>query len=318
MAGGPSTPALAAAVASAGGFGFVAGGYLRADALYAAIEATGQLTAAPFGVNLFVPGAAAAPAPVTRYAERLRDEAARLGVALGEPRWDDDGYAAKLEVVLTRRPNLVSFTFGCPSGTDVGRLHEAGCRVAVTVTSAAEAMTAQSADADLLIVQGTEAGGHQGQFVDDAPNTTPLLRALAAVRAVTGLPVIAAGGIGSPADVRAALDAGALAVQVGTALLCTPEAGTSPVHRQALTQQRFADTVLTRAYSGRHGRGLRNRFADFEAPAAYPEIHHLTAPLRAAARAAGDDSVPNLWAGTGWRSIIEAPAAEVVRLLAGA
>lgn len=317
MAGGPSTPALAAAVASAGGLGFVAGGYLAPGALRSAIADTQALTSAPLGVNLFLPSSPADPAAVGAYARRLQPEADRLGVALGEPRWDDDGYPAKLAVVVAAAPHLVSFTFGCPPAADVAQLHRAGCQVAVTVTSAAEARQAEAAGTDLLIVQGTEAGGHQGQFADDAPNRTLLLDALAAVRAVSALPMIAAGGVMTDADLRRATAAGAIAVQVGTALLCTPEAGTSAVHRRALLERRYPDTVLTRAYSGRHGRGLRNRFAGFDAPAAYPEVHRLTRPLRAAAAAAGDDSVPNLWAGTGWASVQDAPAAAVVRAIAG-
>jgi nitronate monooxygenase len=317
MAGGPSTPALSAAVASAGGFAFVAGGYLGPDALRSAISDTQALTAAPLGVNLFLPSAPGDPAAVTAYARRLQPEADRFGVALGEPDWDDDGYPAKLAVVVEVAPYLVSFTFGCPPAADVAELHRAGSQVAVTVTSADEARLAEAAGADLLIVQGTEAGGHQGQFADDAPNRTPLLDALAAVGAASSVPMIAAGGVMTSADLRGVLAAGAIAAQLGTALLCTPEAGTSAVHRRALLERRYADTVLTRAYSGRHGRGLRNRFADFDAPAAYPEVHRLTRPLRAAAAAAGDDSVPNLWAGTGWASVQDAPAAEVVRAIAG-
>jgi len=317
MAGGPSTPALAAAVASAGGFGFVAGGYLGPDALRSALDATRALTAAPLGVNLFLPSTPGDPEAVRGYARRLQPEADRFGVALGEPDWDDDGYPAKLAVTVAAAPYLVSFTFGCPSAADVAELHRAGSQVAVTVTSAAEANLAEAAGADLLIVQGTEAGGHQGQYVDDAPNRTPLLDALAAVRAASSVPMIAAGGVMTSADLSSALAAGAIAAQLGTALLCTPEAGTSAVHRRALLERRYPDTVLTRAYSGRHGRGLRNRFADFDAPAAYPEVHRLTRPLRAAAAAAGDDSVPNLWAGTGWASVQDAPAAEVVRAIAG-
>jgi nitronate monooxygenase len=167
------------------------------------------------------------------------------------------------------------------------------------------------------VVQGAEAGGHQGVLDPDQPNRTPLHEALALVGPV-GLPMVAAGGIMSGADVRAALDAGAAAAQVGTALLCTPEAGTSAPYRQAILDRRYADTVVTRAFSGRWARGLANRFAveHPDAPGGYPQVHHLTRPLRAAATAAGDSDTPNLWAGTGWREVRAAPTAEVVRRLA--
>jgi nitronate monooxygenase len=305
MAGGPSTPELAAAVNAAGGFGYVAAGYLSPAALRDALDKTRALTADPIGVNLFVPSRDDADRDaVAAYARRLTAEAERFGVVPGEPRWDDDAYAAKLELVASAGVHTVSFTFGCPSADDVRRLHAAQVRVAVTVTSADEAHEAATADADTLIVQGTEAGGHQGGFGNEEPNRTPLLEALAAV--------------GDRVDAAAALEAGASAVQLGTALLCTPEAATSTPHRRALLDRRYADTWITRAFSGRWARGLANRFAleHPDAPRGYPQIHHLTRPLRAAATRAGDPDVPNLWAGTGWRAVTAEPAAAVINRIA--
>ncbi|MGA3147341.1 MAG: nitronate monooxygenase [Acidimicrobiales bacterium] len=316
MAGGPSTPELTAAVAAAGGYGFVAGGYLSADGLRQAISATRALTDAPFGVNLFVPSTPGQPGEVARYAHELAPDADRLGVELGDPRWEDDDYGAKLDVVASAGIHLASFTFGCPSAETVDRLHHAGCLVAVTVTSVPEAEAAAAVGADVLAVQGTEAGGHQGAFLDLEPATRPLLSLLSEIRAVTDLPLIGSGGIMSGADAAAALGAGAAAVQIGTALLCTPEAGTSPPYRRALRDGRYTDTILTRAFSGRFARGLANEFAldhDGRAPRAYPEVHHLTRPLRAAAMRAGDAGVLNLWAGTGWRALTGEPAGAVVR-----
>jgi nitronate monooxygenase len=319
LAGGPSTPALTAAVSRAGGYGFVAAGYLSAEELRDAIATTRTLTGAPFGVNLFVPSAPGDPAEVAAYADTLRPEAERLGVALGEPRWDDDAYGAKLEVVESARVHLVSFTFGRPTSEAVDRLHRAGIGVAVTVTSARESELAAEVGTDVLVVQGTEAGGHQASFALLEANERPLLSALAEVREASELPVIAAGGVMTGRDAAAALAAGAIAVQLGTALLCSPEAGTSTPYRESLLEVRYPGTMITRAFSGRFGRGLANRFArehDAQAPQAYPEVHHLTRPLRAAAIRAGDTSVPNLWAGTGWRRLTIAPAATIVARIA--
>jgi len=322
MAGGPSNPELAAAVAGAGGYGFVAAGYLTADALRDAITATRALTAAPFGVNLFVPSSPGDPGAVAKYAERLAPEAERLGVALGEPRWEDDAYDAKLEVVEASRVSLASFTFGAPTVELVDRLHRSDVAVAVTVTSAIEAQLAADVGADLLIAQGTEAGGHQGSFVDLAKNERPLLSLLGEIRETTDVPIVGTGGIMTGAHLAEVLNAGAVAAQLGTALLCASEAGTSAPYRRALLERQYADTIVTRAYSGRFARGLANRFAlehDGNAPQAYPEVHHLTRPLRAAATAAGDASVPNLWAGTRWQQVTMAPAAAIVtRIAAGA
>lgn len=321
MAGGPSTPELAAAVNAAGGFGYVAAGYLTPDALSAALARTRELTSDPVGVNIFVPGPRDADeTAIAAYAGTLRGEADRLGVQLGAPRWEDDGYPAKLELIASAGVHTASFTFGCPAPEIVQRLHRAGVHVAVTVTSADEAASAATAGADSLVVQGTEAGGHQGSFDGRAPNHTPLHEALRAARAVVDLPLVAAGGIMSAADAQAALDAGASGVQLGTALLCTDEAATSEPYRRALLERRYADTVITRAFSGRWARGLANRFAleHTDAPPGYPQIHHLTRPLRAAATRAGDPDVPNLWAGTGWRQVRAEPAAAAVRRVAAA
>ncbi|HZC70316.1 MAG TPA: nitronate monooxygenase [Jatrophihabitans sp.] len=319
MAGGPSTPELAAAVNAAGGFGFVAAGYLTPDTLRAVLDRTRELTSDPIGVNVFVPTPPNADdAAIAEYARTLAGEAARLDVALGNPRWEDDGYAAKLALIAASGVHTASFTFGCPAADDAQRLHRAGVRVAVTVTSPEEAEQAAAAGADALIVQGTEAGGHQGVFADDEANHTPLRGALAAIGDVVDLPLIAAGAIMTAADAAAALAHRASAVQIGTALLCTPEAATSAPHRRALLERRYPDTVITRAFSGRWARGLANRFVQEhqDAPRGYPQIHHLTRPLRAAAAARGDADVPNLWAGTGWPAVPTDPAGEVVARIA--
>jgi nitronate monooxygenase len=316
MAGGPSTPQLTAAVVNAGGYGFVAAGYLSADGLHRTIAETQLLTDKSFGVNLFVPSMAGDPVEIRRYAKLLEHEAVELGVSLGDPRWEDDAFQAKLDVVEAVHSHLVSFTFGCPTSEIVDRLHRGGSQVGVTVTSATEARVAVAAGADVLIVQGTEAGGHQGTFLDLAPNTRPLHSLLIEIRQITDVALFASGGIMSGADATAALEAGAMAVQIGTALLCAPEAGTSSPYRQALLDGRYPATIVTRAFSGRYARGLANEFAvrhDGQAPNAYPEVHHLTRPLRVAATRADDASIPNLWAGTGWRRLTNEPAKSVVQ-----
>jgi nitronate monooxygenase len=318
MAGGPSTPELTAAVTAAGGFGFVAAGYLSADTLREQLDRTRMLTGDPIGVNVFVPGTPDSDDAIAAYAARLAPEAARFGVELGQPRWEDDAYPAKLDLLARAGVHTVSFTFGCPSPDDVRSLRRSDVRVAVTVTEADEAQLAAAAGADLLVVQGTEAGGHQGTF-DVAPaNRVPLLDALRDIRNRVDLPLIATGGIMSSTDAAAAMNAGASAVQIGTALLCTPEAATSAPYRAALLEHRYSDTVITRAFTGRWARGLANRFAleHGDAPSGYPQIHHVTRPLRAAATKAGDPDVPNLWAGTGWRAVRSEPAGTVIERIA--
>lgn len=318
LAGGPSTPALTAAVSEAGGLGFLAGGYKTARSLAGDIESVRALTRRPFGVNLLFPVRRQIDeAAVAGYRDRLSEEAARYGAVLAEPRWTDDDWHAKLDLVGRERPAVVSFTFGCPDREMVGELRAGGGSVWCTVTSPAEAALAASAGVDALILQGGEAGGHQGSFHDHSDDPLPLLTLLQLVRRKTGLPLVAAGGIATSQGIAAVLAAGASAAQLGTALLLTPEAGTSEPHRQALRGGR--PTRLTRAFTGRRARGIVNRFMLEHAdatPSAYPEIHHMTAPIRAAARERGDGEAINLWAGQAYPLAEETPAFELVQRLA--
>lgn len=325
MAGGPSSPALIAAVGAAGGLGLVPGGYLSAAAFAERLVAVGAATDAPWGVNLFLPGPpTATPDAVAAHAEALRPWAAARGVELGEPRWEDDAIDAKVEIVLAHRPAAVTFAFGCPAPELVGRLRErTGAVVLATVTTPDEAAEATAAGVDGLVVQGSEAGGHRGSFADDPSQPgggelVPLLPLLAGVRRVSPLPLVAAGGLMTGADVAGVLGAGATAAQLGTAFLCTPEAGTSQTHRRALLERRYAGTTVTRGFTGRPARGLANPLALAfpDAPAAYPEVHHLTRPLRAAAAAQGDPDAVHLWAGEGWRAVTEEAAGELVARIA--
>src|SRR4030088_3800438 len=135
MAGGPSTPELAIAVCEAGGLGFLAAGYKRAETVADEITAVRRGTARPFGVNVFVPTPEpAAPAAVARYVEELAAEAPALGMEPGEPRFEDDDWARKLDLMCRERVPVVSFTFGCPAPETVDRLHESEIAVWVTVT----------------------------------------------------------------------------------------------------------------------------------------------------------------------------------------
>jgi nitronate monooxygenase len=320
MAGGQTTPALAAAVSAAGGLGFLAAGYKTAAALADDIAAARRLTDRPLGVNLFLPQ----PRDVDEraleaYADRLRPEAERYGVELGEPRWGDDDWDAKVELLLRDPPAVVSTAFGCPAPELVGSLRAAGAAVWCTVTTPAEATIAADAGVDALVVQGAEAGAHRSSFVDGDEEPLGLLDLLELVRAETPLPLVAAGGIGDAAGVEAVLAAGARAAQIGTGFLLADEAGTSTPHRAALTAG--GATTFTRAFTGRRARGLVNRFVrehSAHAPSAYPHVNNLTAPIRAAARAAGDADALALWAGTSHRLARAAPAADLVRRFARA
>ncbi|WP_433787738.1 nitronate monooxygenase [Actinomycetospora sp. CA-101289] len=327
MAGGPSTPALVAAAGGAGGMGFLAGGYLSAEALAAQIDDLAARSGRPYGVNLFLPGPPdpdppAREAAVAAYAARLTPEAVRYGVELGAPRADDDAVDEKIAVLARHRPAVVSVTFALPSAARYAALRETGAALVATVTSVDEALAAQEQGFDGLWVQGAEAGGHRGVHHDaggDAEEgAVPLAELLPIVRATTDLPLVAAGGLMDGADVARVVAAGAVAAGLGTAFLCCPEAGTSATHRAALQADRARETVVTRAFTGRPARALANRFTaaySADAPPCYPELHHLTRPVRAAASGAGDPEALHLWAGTGHRRATGEPAGELVARL---
>ncbi len=337
MAGGTSTPAFVEAVHRAGGLGFLAAGYKSVGAMQAEIRSVRE-SGARFGMNVFVPDpaqlrpSAAMLAELEDYRLELLADARRYGVELPPLRVDDDDeWQGKIDALLAEPVELVSFAFGLP-GVDVARaLQRAGSVVLATVTCAAEAVQAAEQGVDALVVQHTSAGAHSAAFLPTSGTQlggTPLGRTtagttaelLAEVRSAVDLPLVAAGGIMDAAGLDAVLRAGAAAAQTGTAFFRTDESGARQLHKDALTDPHFTRTRLTRAFTGRQARALENEFVRDhpEAPKAYPAIHHLTAPLRAAAAAAGDAERLNLWAGTGWRQAQAGPVAAVVHgLLAG-
>jgi nitronate monooxygenase len=316
MAGAPSTPQLAAAASNAGGLGMLAGGLLSPDVLAESMDAARGLTSAPLGVNLFVPQpSAGTERQYGEYAKALAPEAQRYGVRIGTPRDDDDGWAAKLAVVSDMRPAVVSFTFGLPSEQTCSRLHSRGIVLFASVTTVAEATMAVARGVDALIVQGPAAGGHRATFDPAAPPCdTPLLQLLNAICVGADVPVVASGGLASADDVARVLAAGAVAAQLGTAFLLADEAGTHPTHRAALRDAAFPDTVVTRAFTGRYARALRNGFVDRydkQAPFGFPQIGYMTAPLQSAAGEADDPHGMALWAGTHFRQARIGSVAEI-------
>jgi nitronate monooxygenase len=318
MAGGPSTPELAAAVTNGGGLGFIAAGMVSAEDLADAIMAAKKLTGGALGVNLFVPQRPAATTErLDAFASALAPEAQHYGVVLGEPRHDDDEWAAKLEVVCDLRPEVVSFTFGAPSDDLCRRLAGVGALSVATVTTVGEAVIALSSGVDALVAQGPAAGGHRATFdALVAPPRDPLDDLVTALKVCFDCPVVAAGGIGTPRDVARMRDAGATAVQVGTALLLADEAGTNPTHRAALCDPQFTHTTMTRAFTGRYARALHNRFIDqHEADAifGFPEVAMVTAPIQAAAVKLGDPHGAAMWAGAAFHHVKPGSAVDLVR-----
>lgn len=318
MAGGPGTPALAAAASEGGAFPFLAGAYLSPDRLRGDIAALRSATQQPFGVNIFAPSPdlPGLGAEAARYGDLLRPWAADAGIELGRPRWDDDAFDAKVDLLVEAAPAVASFAFAWPPAAVVDRLQAAEVEVWVTVNEPAEVEWAQELGVDGLVAQGWEAGGHRGGPVDTGGRQPPLRELLDDLAARTSLPVIGAGGVMTGSDVAAVLETGAVAAAVGTAFLTCPEAGTADVHRHALTHR--SGTTVTRAFTGRSARALTTTWVELfseAAPAAYPHVHHVTAPLRAHGKATGEAELVHLWAGTGHAQVRALPAADLVRAL---
>jgi nitronate monooxygenase len=281
------------------------------------LQHTRALTEGLIGANLFAPGAG--PVDASSYepfVSKLSTWARERELPVGDPRYSDDDWQAKLKLLLAEPVPVVSFTFGCPDSGVTHALQRQGSEVWVTVTSPDEADQAVEAGADALVVQGSEAGGHRASFADRADLPLyALLPLLSLVASRTSLPLVASGGIATGAALAAVLAAGARAAQIGTAFMLCPEAGTSDVHRQAL--KTASDTELTRAFTGRLARGIRNQFMaeHANAPIAYPELHYVTAPLRRRGREDGNPELVNLWAGEAHSLAREVPARDVVRTL---
>lgn len=245
MAGGPSTPALAAAVSEAGGLGSLAGAGLGPDALRAAVAAIRALTTKPFAVNLFAPLPPPSDEHVAAWSQLtgMPIPASMGPAAPAAPAFED-----QLAVLAELRVPVVSFTFGNPAlgGLDALRIG--------TATTAAEAEALEAAGVDVVVAQGYEAGGHRGTF--DGPVAEALIGTLVLVPQVVdavSVPVVAAGGIMDGRGIAAALALGAAGVAMGTAFLCCDEAGTAPEHRKAVGRPTTVTTVLT----GRHARAVR-------------------------------------------------------------
>lgn len=324
MAGGPSTPELAAAVTAAGGLGALGAAYAAPERILAEVRRTRALCDGPLALNLFAgghePAGAADPGPALALVAEAHD-----ALGLPPPRLPGpvpDPFAEQLEAVLEARPALFSFTFGVPPPEALARLRRRGILVAGTATTVAEGRALEAAGVDAVVAQGAEAGGHRGTFAGAfEASLVPTLQLVAGLAAAVRVPVIAAGGLMDGRDVAAALAAGAAAAQLGTAFLATPESGASPAYKSALLGAGRDTTVLTRAFSGRPGRGLRNVFVEAaegrpQAVLPFPLQSALTRAMRAAAAERGDARWLSLWAGRGVARIRSLPAAQLVRDLA--
>lgn len=324
---GVSTPEMAAAASGAGALGSLGLGAAGPVGGREMIVRTRAATDRPFNVNLFVHATPRRDADrESAWLDALRPLFAEFGArppaALKSPyvgfAEDDD----MLAMLLAERPAAVSFHFGLPGADRIAALKQAGCLLMSTATDVQEARAARNAGIDVVVAQGYEAGGHRGVFDPAAPDarleTLDLTRLL--VREIDA-PVVAAGGLMDGRDIRAALDAGAVAAQLGTAFLLAPESAADAGYRAALNGDAARHTVMTDAISGRPARSVRSRFTDWASQTAlarpdYPIAYDAGKALNAVAKAAGEPGFGALWAGTGAPRLREGSTAEIIARLA--
>ena len=326
MAGGWTTPALAAAVAEAGGLGMLAAARLPAGELRAQIAEVRRRTAHHVGVNFLIPRIPPHDAAGSLDHPVLGGIRRQLGMTIeAEPPPAAVSAEEGVEIALEAGVRLVSFAMGSPAAY-VERVHAAGALVLATATTVNEAREAEAAGADAVVAQGAEAGGHRSTYEPLRPAEIPLIGTMALVPQVVDavrIPVVAAGGIMDGRGVRAALALGATAAQLGTRFLLAEEAALPPAYRRRLLEAVETDTVVTDAFSGRCARGLRNAFTDAfaragEPPLPWPRQGRAAADLYRLSYARDAEHAP-LFAGQGLRLARRVqPAAEIVAELAAA
>jgi nitronate monooxygenase len=325
MAGGGDTPALVAAVCEAGGLGSIGATYLTPQQIVEICAAVRAKTRRPFGINLFVPDAPL-PGPIETAAAVAR--VAPFFEELGLPRPELPSppvrdFDAQLDAALEGGAAVFSFTFGMLPPAARQKVKARGLALAGTATTVDEAIELQRADVDVVVAQGSEAGGHRGTFagaVDHAAFESAMIGTLALVPQIVDavrIPVVASGGIMDGRGIAAVLALGAAGAQLGTAFLTCDEAGVPEAYKQAVLDAHEDRTRITRAFSGRPARGIVNRFMrEVEEVLPFPLQNALTRPLRTAAAQQGRAEFLSLWAGQGVRMARRMKAADLVATLA--
>tara|TARA_R110001592_G_scaffold363372_2_gene686183 strand:- start:48033 stop:49112 length:1080 start_codon:yes stop_codon:yes gene_type:complete len=317
---------LAVAVCAAGGLGSLPCAMLGPEAIAGEIATIRSHTARPFNANFFC-HTPPEPDPVaeSRWLQALKPYYEEMGLDLDAitPGPARSPFTVEtVELLELIEPPVVSFHFGLPDAALLARVRNWGAKILASATTLEEAQWLEARGVDAIIAQGTEAGGHRGHFLSDDLSIQSTTRSLVAqIVAHVSLPVVAAGGIATAADVDSLLTLGAAGVQVGTAYLLCPEATTRPLHRAALVSQQSRDTAITNVFSGRPARGIVNRLIREQGPISqfaptFPLAATALGPLRAEAENRGSGDFTPLWAGQSVAGCREISAATLTRELA--
>lgn len=309
MAGGVTSSKLVAAVSNNGGLGSIAAGYLTPFQLLEQIREVKQLTTNLFSVNLFVPsGVISSENEITLAKQLIQPIREQLNVPYDNieiPTSESllQTFRDQLKVVIDEYVPICSFTFGIPSQEVMDKLKQQNIILIGTATTVREALEIEKSGMDIVVVQGSEAGGHRGTFKNGLNESLVGLMSLIpqVVDKVT-IPVIAAGGIMDGRGLMAALCLGAKGVQMGTAFLTCKESGAHQLHKEAILRSDEEQIVLTRAFSGKWARGIKNKFImemqqNETAVPEYPIQNTLTQTIRKAAAKQNKKEYMSLWSG---------------------
>ena len=307
--GGLSAVELAAAVCEAGGLGSFGVHHLSADGIKQTAAAIRAKTSKPFALNLWIPHEHSDDPPLSdeqfqHAAQTLAPYFKELNLPLpNRPTRFSPRFQEQVEALLETRPAAFSFVFGIPDQDILKRCRELDILTLGAATTTDEAVLLDRAGVDMIVASGFEAGGHRVSFMRSAEDSlTGTFALIPQVVDAVKAPVIAAGGIADGRGVAAALMLGAQGVQIGTAFLACKESAASDLQRDKLFSIDARYTALTRAFSGRLARGIRNRFMDEMRAHAntlplYPVQNWLTGQLKAAAIAQGRSDLMSLWSG---------------------
>ncbi|MDI2588318.1 nitronate monooxygenase [Psychrobacillus sp. NEAU-3TGS] len=309
MAGGITTSKLVAAVSNNGALGMIGAGYLSPTQLQEQIREVKELTSKSFGVNLFVPNDFQVTEDEIDVASKLLHKfQAQLNIENEQsviPNKDDafEVYNEQIKVIMEEKVPICSFTFGVPSVEIISQLKQHGIILIGTATSVVEAKAIEKLGMHAVVVQGSEAGGHRGNFISNHEESlVGLMSLIPQVSDHVSIPVIAAGGIMDGRGLLASLYLGAKAVQMGTAFLTCEESGAHPVHKEAILQAKDEDIIFTRAFSGKWARGIQNKFTTemqkHEADILpFPVQNTFTQSIRKASSSQNNKDFMSLWSG---------------------
>lgn len=266
--GGLSSAELVATVSNAGGLGGYGAYTLSAPEIYEVNRQIKASTNKPYNLNLWVSDTDAPDGTITdeQYEQArqvFRPYFNELGIPMPEkPAPFASRFENQLQVILDIRPKVFSFTFGTLSADVLELCRKLGIKTIGAATTLDEAIVLEQTGVDMIIASGFEAGGHRPSFLNSAEaSTTGTFVLLQLIKEKVKTPVIAAGGIATGRGIAAALTLGADAAQIGTAFLATDESNALPVHKQMLFSEVAKYTTLSRAFTGRLGRGLISRIA---------------------------------------------------------